>query len=274
MDPQTTQPNSGADPDDDLNEHVHDPGDPDGVIQAEQERAWRNQHAATPASHSPLPKPKRHWPAVLITIMIIAGATVASYYIGSRKAEVSTAQKPQTTKARPAPIANSTTTITKHYDSTRYTLGIDYPANWLVADAAAKLTVTSPGFAMTSLGGAVTGHVVLTIQNQQSTIVGYPSSGALANLASDKLTYKQPTTIQRAQTYLSYLGYNGSTSGIDALFLTGDSGYQLGQNVPMGDVVKSNPLVSVTLSSQSFSTQSASGSFTSNSPTLSRMIGP
>ncbi|MEJ0072885.1 MAG: hypothetical protein WDN27_02235 [Candidatus Saccharibacteria bacterium] len=49
--------------------------------------------------------------------------------------------------------------------------------------------------------------------------------------------------MQRAQTYLSYLSY-ANASGLDALYITGDSGYTQGQEVPMSDVVKGNPLIS------------------------------
>jgi hypothetical protein len=141
--------------------------------------------------------------------------------------------------------AQMTAVPSVHYDSTAYGLGIDYPNNWVVADTADKLNVTSPIVNIVTPNGQVAGHVIVTIQNQQTTIVGFPSAGATASLASDKLTYKQPTPVQRAQTYLSYLGYTGASS-IDALYLTGDNGYQQGQAIPIDNVVKSNPLVSVT----------------------------
>src|SRR6185369_3064534 len=117
--------------------------------------------------------------------------------------------------------------------------------NWIVSDTASKLTVTSPNMKMSSTTGQVNAHVMMTIQNPQTSIPGFPSGGAMANLSSDKLTYKQPSSVQRAQTYLSFLGYK-NPNGVDALFLTGDNGYQSGQQVPMSDVVKGNPLVSVT----------------------------
>ena len=70
------------------------------------------------------------------------------------------------------------------------------------------------------------------------------AGGAVAALASNHLTYKQPSTVQRAQTYESYLSY-AATNGLDALYVTGDNGYQQGQQVPLSDVIKGNPLISV-----------------------------
>ena len=42
----------------------------------------------------------------------------------------------------------------------------------------------------------------------------------------------------------SFLGYK--EAGLNALFVTGDNGYQVGQAIPLADVVKGNPLISVT----------------------------
>lgn len=241
-----------------LNEHVRDPGDPDGVIAAEEERRRRQQleqlrHTASDRPTRP-PKPKKHhrllWLFVLLVLLAVAGAV--SYWLGNRAAtqrqstkssqNATGANKSQTTtqSSKPTPSA------TKHYDSTTYTLGFDYPKTWQVSDTAAKLTVTSPTMQLTAASGTKTDiRVVLTIQNQQTSIAGFPGDGAVAILTSDHLNYKQPSTIQRASTYLSYLSYT-SDNGLDALYITGDSGYQAGQLVPQSDVAKGNPLISAT----------------------------
>jgi hypothetical protein len=114
-----------------------------------------------------------------------------------------------------------------------------------VSDTADKLTVTSPSTQLPGIDSNAVGRAIITIQNQQTSIPNYPSAGAVASIASDMVTYKQPSEVQRAQTYLSYLGYQ-NPKGLDALFITGDSGYQVGQNVPLSDIVKGNPLVGVT----------------------------
>ena len=227
---------------DKLNEHVNDPGDPDGVVAAEADKKWRDEYQ----SAAPPPKKKRRWPIIVLVLVLVLGAAAAAYKFGTKKA--APPKQPNTQSSQNSTSKTSTTTAnvpTKHYDSTTYTLGFDYPENWTISDNPDKLTVTSPDLQLVGATGTKAAtHVVVTIQNPVKTIPGYPANGAVAALASDKLTYKQPTAVQRAQTYLSYLGYKAT--GLDALYITGDNGYQQGQNVPMGDIVKGNPLVSVT----------------------------
>lgn len=230
------------DEDDELNEHVTDPGDPDGVVADEKIKEWQKSH--------PLPvtdtKRKRRWPKVLLVLVVLAVIAAVVFRLNSKpaKAPATNVQTTSSTKNQQA-ATNSEATTTAHYDSTTYTLSFDYPQTWKVSDTTTKLTVTSPEVSLTGADGKSTkAHVVVSMQNQQTTITGYPSGGAFASLASDKLSYKQPTQIQRAQTYVSYLGY-ADQSNLDAIYVTGDNGYTQGQTVPMSDVVKGNPLISV-----------------------------
>jgi hypothetical protein len=236
-------PTDGDDEPDELNEHVEEPGDPDGVVAADEEQQWQEAQPA-PAAQTR----RRRWPKVLSGVLILAAAVAGAYWFGSYKADAPAPANPHHTSSAnlPTPSSQTAAVPTKHYDSTNYTLGFDYPEGWTVADNTTKLTVTSPAVKLTGLDGtAVNTHVVITVQNQQATIPGYPATGAVAELDSDKLSYKQPTAVQRAQTYLSYLGYH-KENGLDQLFITGDNGYKQGQQVPMTDVAKGNPLISVT----------------------------
>jgi hypothetical protein len=245
---------------DHLNEHVDYPGDPDGLVAEEKQRKWQTEHLAAsqsqPQSTAKSGKRKARWLTVPLILILIAAAAYGAYWFGSKQADKNSDKshpaqqangqaKPHTTTEKQA-----ATTPTKHYDSATYTLGFDYPETWKVNDTAAKLMVASPAVSLTTAGGSkVEGHVVLTIQNQQTTIPSYPANGAVAILASEKLTYKQPTPVQRAQTYFSYLGYGTKSGGLDALYITGDNGYQKDQNIPMSDVVKGNPLIGITFQS-------------------------
>jgi hypothetical protein len=238
-------PSEPEEPDEDaLNEHVEDPGDPDGLVAAEKQHRWQHGKLASEPRVIPPYDRKRSWPLKVGVLLVVVLAVTAAYVLGYQKAHAPIAAKQQVAQNKSERKLAPVVTTTKHYDSTTHTLGLDYPQNWLVADTPDKLTVTSPEFAMTSLDGSTNGHIVLTIQNQQTSIAGYPGGGAAASIASDKLTYAHPSSVQRAQTYLSYLGY-GTPNGISALFLTGDNGYQEAQNVPLADVIRGNPLVSV-----------------------------
>jgi hypothetical protein len=238
------------DPDnaDNLNEHVFEPGDPDGVVAAEERQHWRETHP-NPSS-TPRPKPKRRLRLLTaaIVVVFIAAAAYGSFWLGTHEAnKKQTKKSAQSTASTTSqkPNVSTTQTQTKQYQSTNFGLSFAYPLDWTVTESTAKLTVTSPVLSLvTAVGAKASVHVVLTIQNQASSIAGFPAGGAVASLESDKLSYSQPSTVQRAQTYVSYLSYT-ETSGLDAVYVTGDNGYQQSQQVPMSDIVKGNPLISV-----------------------------
>jgi len=239
----SAQHSSNDDPDesDKLNEHVFEPGDPDGVVAAEERMRWQERHPKPPTTPKPQYKHKRRWPAVLVVILLLVAASFGAYLFGKHEA----AKKQVVTKKQTVIVSSTVTTQTKNYNSTNYSLSFNYPANWTISDTTQKLTVTSPSMELESVVGAkVKAHVVVTIENQQTTIPGFPSGGAVAALSSDDINYTQPSSVQRAQTYLSYLSYTES-NGLDGMYVTGNNGYQQGQQVPMSDIVEGDPLISV-----------------------------
>ncbi len=229
---------------DSLNEHVEEPGDPDGLVAAEEHQRWLDNSPAPSAALEP--QKKRRWPVVLLVAGLLLASAAGAYWFGSRKAAAPAARQTSNTSKAPAASAKTNPPVaTKHYDSVTYTLGLDYPAEWLVSDTTAKLALSSPGVDLVDSGGAkVRGRAVLSVQNKLASIPNYPKAPALATLVSDKLTYKQPTAVQRAQTYLSFLTFTG-TSGLDRLYVTGDTGYQQGQQIPETDIARGNPLVGI-----------------------------
>lgn len=246
-----------ADEPDELNEHVREPGDPDGVVEKEEreleEQRRRNREAAErPYRDEPArgDSGSKNWLIAVPLLLLFLALPVGAFWYTSHKAKQPVNKTTNDTAQQSGNAQTSTQTKapavqTKHYDSTTYTLGFDYPETWKVSDTAAKLTVTSPAVDLTASDGSKQkAHVIVTIQNKQTNIPGYPGDGATAIDTSRLLVYRQPTTIQRAQTYLSTLGYRPNQ--IDALYVTGDNGYQKDQNVPMSDAVKGNPLISIT----------------------------
>ncbi len=229
---------------DPLYEHVQDPGDPDGVVAAEKQRAWRANRPVTAPREVPQDRLSRRWPRVVATVLLLAGLLVGSYYLGYQKARVPVAKQQKVAQDKTERKETPVTTATKRYDSSTFGLSLTYPDNWIVADTADQLTVTSPTFSLTEADGTADGHVVVSVRKQQSSIPGFPGT-ATAGLASTQLTYKRPSPIQRTQTYLSFVDYQGAGS-VSALFLTGDRTYQPGEAVPMTDLAQRNPLVSVT----------------------------
>lgn len=238
---------SGKEPEDldMLNEHVYEPGDPDGVVAAEQRQHWQERRPAPPSTPRAEFSPKRRWLIVSLVALLMAGALGSSYWLGGHEAaKHKLVDKPQNSAlAQTVSTANANQIL--NYASKNFSLSFSYPGDWLVNDTPSKLTVTSPAMKLKSAVGAkVNAHVVVTVQNQQSSIADFPSSGAIAALPSDLLNYKQPSSDQVAQTYLSYLSYT-EPSGLDALYLTGNTSYSQDQAVPESDVTQVDPLISV-----------------------------
>lgn len=211
----------------------------------------RTQYMADMDNFVPPVKPKhllKLVAKVLVTLVVLAALAAGGYWFATHHKTTKTNDSPAKT-AQPGTDAAVTTitSSTKHYASSNYNLGFDYPDDWTISDTAgSKLTATSPALQLKGVGGqAFTGQIVLTIQNQQATISQFAGNKAVAALTSQKIAYKTPTPNQRAQTYLTFVSYTGSTTDLDALYITGDNGYQAGQSVPMSDIAQDDPLVSL-----------------------------
>jgi hypothetical protein len=196
-------------------------------------------------------KPKKHTGRkvfiILLIIVVLAAAGAAAYLLFIKPKPV--AKAPATPSNTAA--ANSTAAVTtKHYDSTNFSLGIDYPSTWIVADAdGVKLTVKSPLENLPAASGTTqSGEIVMTIQNKQTSLPDFAKGSATAVLNSDNVAYTKPTTNQRANTNLSYLQYAATTTAgaLDGIYITGNNGYQKGQDVPQVDITGVDPLVTVT----------------------------
>lgn len=240
-----------SDEPDELNERVHNPADPDGVVAAETRKNWQEGMRTTDRPPHKQPHPKHFWIKLAAAVVILVAAAAGSYWLGNHQARQKEPPAVIATKRSGSQTKQSTRqtqtaiTPTKNYSSTNYGLSFDYPKTWTVSDTTAKLTITSPPTQLTTADGNKSSvQVVVTMQNPQAAIPGFPANGAVASLASDHVTYKQPSTVQRAQTYVSYLSYS-TANGLDALYVTGDNGYQQGQQVPLTDVTKGNPLIGV-----------------------------
>lgn len=198
------------------------------------------------------PKKSRWWVKLLKTLLIIVivGALAGGVFWyfdkkastdNKKEAKQSQEQKDSNTDASKIPQ----TTI-KHYDSTAFNLGFDYPDSWKVTEASGKITVASPAGTFKTASGTTSAQVVFTIQAKQSTLPGFKNGNGIAVRASEKVAYAKPTPNQRAQTYMTFVSNAGAaTVGIDSIFVTGDLGYQKDQAVPQMDIVQGDPLVSI-----------------------------
>jgi len=184
--------------------------------------------------------------AVPLVLLAIIGLLLLNHHSKPKAAVTTSSQSKSSTTSSTVSVTHISSS-TKRYDSTNLSLGFDYPSDWSVSDpGSGKLNVISPMLTLKSSDGqAVKARIVMSAQSQQPTIAQFAANTAVAPLASQKITYKQPTPNQRAKTYLTFVSYAGSSSSIDALYITGDNGYTAGQYVPGSDVAKDDPLISV-----------------------------
>lgn len=203
----------------------------------------------------PSQRPKPKWRKIagtsikifvaVLLVAAIAGAVYWKFFHNKKPAPVATSQaSTQTT-----PKSDIYTNKTKSVSSTNVGLTLTYPESWDVSDQTDKLTIASP---VTSFADAsnqrINGKIVLTVQPKGSELPAFAKSGVISALDSQKIKYTKPTSIQRGETYMSFLQYTQAlTKGqLDGVYVTGDFGYQANQYVPKTDIAKLDPLITVT----------------------------
>ena len=152
-----------------------------------------------------------------------------------------------------APAADQITTKTKHYVSQNFRLEFDYPEDWTANEETSGSSETQPTVVILSpdlklkdtTGKDVVGQILFSIRTPNDKLQGL-DAGATAVRNSEKITYAKPTQVQRDSTYISFLHYATSTepNTLDAVYITGDLGYQKDQDVPKLDIEKVDPIIS------------------------------
>jgi hypothetical protein len=194
------------------------------------------------------PKKSRWWIKllkILAVIIVVAALAGGVFWYFDKKANNDNNQPVVHNTSKDADSGASQQAAIKHYDYAPLGLGFDYPESWKVTEASGKIVVASPATKLKTFTGTANAQIVFTIQSKQTSLPGFKSGNGLATRASEKVAYTKPTQNQRAQTYMTFVSNAGSaTSGIDAIFITGDLGYQKDQAVPQADIVQGDPLVS------------------------------
>lgn len=178
---------------------------------------------------------------VVVLSLIIVGAA-AYFFLLKPEPKQQTVQTSQ-------PVQNQEQTEvvgTEKYSSTSLRLSFDYPKNWKLDDATQGLVkVESPVTKLSDINGESSdAKVVVTFLSAGSEVPAFEEASATAMIDSEKITYDSPSQNQRKQTYLSFAGFGAA--GLDAVFITGDAGYQKEQIIPESDIKKIEPIISVT----------------------------
>ncbi len=221
----------------------------------------KNDNQATTADYAQYAqpdKPGKSWtkPLIFVTVLVAAGG--AGYWFFMKPKPVATNTTTSTTTASSstapstAPVATSSkiSTTTKSYTSPNFNLAFSYPDDWTVTDqGGGTMTVKSPSLSLKNTSSqAVNGFVVFTIKNHAQKLTEFDKGNSTATRDSLKIAYVKPTQTQRANTYVSYLQYATTTAsgGLDGIYITGDSGYLKGQAIPLVDVAKVDPNITIT----------------------------
>ena len=206
-------------------------------------------------AHLPPPAGKsRRTLGIVVAIVVVALLAAGAYWKFGRKttpSDATAANTPaasQQTASQTTPAATPFSSKTKTYTSSSFGLTIDYPEDWTPqAISNDQLYITSPLVKLTDAAGKrVDGKVLLRIESKQQPQTEFDKGNAMAARDSEKISYAKPTPSQRAQTYISYLQYaTTTTSAVDGVYITGDTGYLKGQAIPKADFVPVQPVISL-----------------------------
>lgn len=187
----------------------------------------------------------------LITVLFLGIAGFGAYwqFFRDKAASLPAAKTPAKTATNQT-LSSTPKVPTQPYTSSDFNLSFNYPDGWTVIDSGTgPMTVTSPSLQLTSAAGqTVSGLITMTIQKQGQLPASFSAGTVLAVLNSQRIAYTQPTADQTSQTYLSFVQYASTNikGGLDAIYVTGNDGYEKGQIIPPSDIASIDPLVTVT----------------------------
>lgn len=186
-------------------------------------------------------------PLVIILIILLIAALAATGYFLFLKKDPKPVENTQPEPVSQAPAAETAdAALNEHYVSQDLHLALDHPSSWKLDNSIdGQIKLESPITKLANAEGEqMDARIVLTILSSGSQPPGFTGNTGQAVAESEKFAYKAPTQNQRKETFLSFLGFGGGND-VDAIYITGDSGYQKGQTVPKTDVAKVEPVVGV-----------------------------
>jgi len=213
-------------------------------IDADQERLHYLRQIVPPKKPS-----KAKWVVLALAVIIVGAGGYWGYNkFLAKEAAPTTVQKTTIPDKTSTPTAEA---ATKTYESTAMGLTFAYPETWTVNEATGNkvITVVSPLQDLKTADSQTTkGKIMLTIAPKGQNVTAFASGDAVAVRDSTKTSYSNPSSSQRAATYISFLQYNSTTTkgALDAVAVTGDYGYQKFQTIPKTDVATIDPLLMIT----------------------------
>ncbi len=186
---------------------------------------------------------------VLLAVAVLGGNLYLHKHHKSSSSSTPAPTKQQTSTPSTSPATQPTPNIpSTSYTSVNFSTTFNYPSSWTIVDSgSAPLSVTSPTMQLKAANGSsVLGQVVLTLANK-GTMPSAFGTQSVAVMTSQKITFTQPSTTQAAASYISFIQYPSTVTpgGMDAIYLSGNYGYQKDQTIPASDLASVDPLVYV-----------------------------
>lgn len=193
---------------------------------------------------------RRHRVGLTLLVLLIVAVGGCSAYLLIFRSKPTNQPQAHSSQNQSSEAPKKITVTTKHFSSNMFSLDFDYPSDWTVAEPEGgnQIVATSPVMQLKAADGQqATAEVVLKVNQQGQDLKMFDGGNALAVRESKKVAYTKPTSTQRANTYLSFLQFasTSTNSALDAVYITGDFGYQTNQAIPKVDIAKVDPQVSI-----------------------------
>jgi hypothetical protein len=192
-------------------------------------------------------KKSKWWVGVVLLVIVVLGLGVWAYM--SYKHSVKKVAVARSVAVKPKSAASTSVAPTipsTSQTSPAYGLTFSYPTSWTVINSgSAPMLVTSPVIKLISdTGQTVSGQIVMTVSKAGLLPAGFTSS-SVAVLTSQKIAYTQPSPVQAAATYVSFVQYPATniSGGLDGIYVSGNYGYQKYQVIPVSNINQTSPLV-------------------------------
>lgn len=192
---------------------------------------------------------KRRWLiAGIILVLLLVGGAVA--YVFTRNDSKTQTDAPAATDAVDSSNADLSSdlasTETKDFTAAQLGLSLKYPSNWTVDETDGAVIFRSPAAHLPSMKPGLQGRVEVMIRAKGQPLPEFENGNATATRASELLTYTNPSQSQRANSHLTFVAYAPEVNGLNAMYITGDNGYQKDQAVPQVDIANMDPVITVT----------------------------
>lgn len=207
---------------------------------------------------NPATKVKRHilrWSMMVLLVVGNVGMASASGYVLTRpksgpiasigpKKEAAVSSN---TSNKPTPIASDIKTL--HYTAKTLNLEFDYPVDWSVSSYGdnKSINISSSKFRYKASSGKITeAQIKFDIVTRDSgDYYGIFGDDNLIAAASEKVVYTNPSSAQRKETYLSFVGGNQVDADSTTVLVTGNFSYKVGQKLSDQNYKSIDPRISL-----------------------------